>query len=80
MAKDDDLREKYHDLDKRQAVDEAIRARDWWWIKKLITMCLALWSAIAVIFNWLGDFLYKHYPIVQVGVDAMIAAFRSRNP
>lgn len=79
MAKDDDLREKYHDLDKKQGIEDAVRERDVWWIKKLMAMCLVMWSAITYIGREVGSFLYDNYAPVRIGVDAAIAAWRARN-
>ena len=79
MAKDDDLREKIHGLEMKQGIDDAVRERDVWWIKKLIAMCLVMWSAITYIGRELGSFLYDNYAPVRIGVDAAIAAWRARN-
>lgn len=79
MAKNDDLRDKYHDLDKKQGIEDAVRERDVWWIKKLMAMCLVMWSSIMYIGRELGSFLYDNYAPVRIGVDAAIAAWRARN-
>lgn len=65
--------------DKAKAVDIALKKRDWWWIKKLVTMCLVMWSSITYIGREVGGFLYDNYAPVRIGVDAAIAAWKARN-
>ena len=71
--------------DKEQAVAAAIKAGDdkvkathWWWVKKLTALCLMMWSGLAFAATQAGDYLYNNYPVVKVGIDAMIAASRAR--
>ena len=71
--------------DKEQAVAAAIKAGDdkvkathWWWVKKLTALCLMMWSGLAFAATQVGDYLYNNYPIVKIGIDAMIAASRAK--
>jgi hypothetical protein len=79
LAKDDDLSDKLHELEKKEAVREALRQNNWWWIKKLLAMCLVMWSMISFAGKEVGGFLYNNYPPIRIGVDAAIAAWGSRH-
>lgn len=79
VKKTDNIIEKLHEVDKNDAVRDAVKANNWWWIKKLMTMCVVMWSSITYIGKEVGSFLYDNYPPIQIGVDAAIAAWKARN-
>lgn len=73
------MREELAERDKVSAINEAVKKRDWWWIKKLITLCVVMWSTLTYIGREVGGFLYDNYSPVRIGVDAAIAAWKARH-
>lgn len=92
MTKTDDITEKLHEIELKQALsdaehekeqavaaaikagDDKVKATHWWWVKKLTALCLMMWSGLAFAATQIGDYLYNNFPIVKIGIDAMIAA------
>jgi len=77
------LDEAEHEKDKAVAAaikegDEKVKATHWWWVKKLTALCLMMWSGLAFAATQMGDYLYTSYPVIKVGIDAMIAASRAK--
>ncbi len=56
-----------------------LRARDWWWIKKLIGICLVMWCFVYGGAKSLGGFLYANSDVVKAGVDAAVTAWWAKH-
>lgn len=79
LSREDDLGEKLHELEKNEAVREAIRLNNWWWIKKLVAMCLTMWSMIYLIGSHVGSWLYHNSVFVRSVIDFAVTAWSGRN-
>lgn len=79
MSKSDEIVEKLHDIETKQAVEAAVKANNWAWIKKTIGICVSATSALIYFFVWLGSAIYDKYEFIQIGVKAAYAAMRGSN-
>lgn len=76
---DSEIDKKLHELDKKAAIDEAVKANNWVWIKKTIGICISTTSALIGFFVWLGMAIYDKYEPIKIGVRATILAIRGNH-
>ena len=74
IHRDEDVTEKLHQIEIDAAVSSALKANNWWWIKKLVAMCLSIWTFVIGACYAIGVYCYENSIMIKAGVDAMIKA------
>jgi len=62
-----------------KAGEDKVKERDKWWIKKLIAICLVMWSFIYGTSEKFGMFMYENSDVIKAGVDAARAVWSAKH-
>jgi len=74
MAKRDDLEDRIHAIENKQATDDGFRAGFW----KAIMVCITATGSFLSFCVWLGGLIYYKVGAVKVGILAALAELQNK--